>query len=90
MHASIISNSPYSLVYSKSLVLCYMLLWLHQMMQRSKAASAQAALGSWSALTTGPINTAITNLNDDPASVFQTPRGRGTWGDARGAHGSDF
>ena len=39
--------------------------------------SVQAALDSWSALTMNPINTAITILNDDPASVFTTPRGRG-------------
>lgn len=39
--------------------------------------SVQAALDAWSALTMNPINTAITILNDDPASVFTTPRGRG-------------
>ena len=39
--------------------------------------SVQLAVDSWTALTMGPINTAITSLHDDPASVFQTPRGGG-------------
>jgi hypothetical protein len=39
--------------------------------------SVQTALDSWSGQLMGPINAAITQLNDDPASVFTTPRGRG-------------
>ena len=39
--------------------------------------SVQTALDSWSGQTLGPINAAITQLNDDPASVFTTPSGRG-------------
>jgi hypothetical protein len=39
--------------------------------------SVQAAVDSWTALTMGPINAAICNLNDDPALTWQTPTGRG-------------
>ena len=40
-------------------------------------ASVRTALDAWTALTLGPINTAIRNLNDDPALTWQTPTGRG-------------
>ena len=39
--------------------------------------SVQTALDSWTGQTMGPINAAITHLNDDPASAFTTPSGRG-------------
>ena len=39
--------------------------------------SVQTALDSWTRQTMVPINAAITQLNDDPASVFTTPSGRG-------------
>ena len=39
--------------------------------------SVQAALDSWKEQTMGPINAAITGLNDDPTSAFTTPAGRG-------------
>ena len=40
-------------------------------------ASVRTAVDAWTALTLGPINTAIQNLNDDPALTWQTPTGRG-------------